>query len=61
MSIEESNRQLREGIENLNYSTIQLMLTKCKMELFEPSLLHYAVQSGQIDIVAIFVENSKIK
>ena len=61
MSIEELNRKFKEGIQNLDYCIIQTLITQNKKEFLDPTLLHYAVQVCQIDIVAILVENRNVK
>lgn len=58
-SVEELNNQFRESIQNLDYSNIQFLLNQNESIVFDPSLIHLAVKSGQIDLVAILVEHSK--
>ena len=58
ISIEEVNKKIRESIDNLDYASLNYYLEGYNSDKLDPSLFHYAVQSFQIDIIAVFLENS---
>ena len=60
MSNEEINRNFKESIEKLDYSSIHNLLAKTNHSSLDPSLLHVGVFTGQIDIIAILLDNSEL-
>ena len=61
ISIEESNRKIREAIEKLDYASLNFYLATYSSFFLDPSLIHHAVKSSQIDIISILIENSNNK
>lgn len=60
MSPEEINNRIKVSIERVDFCEIHNLLSHVDHKILDPSLIHLAVISGQIDIIAIFIENSVI-
>ena len=55
-SVDELNKQFRESIQNLNYSNIHFLLNQNEKIIFDPTILHLAIHTGQIDLIAILID-----
>jgi len=58
-SSSEVNQKFVDAIDRLDFSTIHFLIDKTEHKLFDPTILHYAVCSNQIDLVAILIDQSK--
>lgn len=55
----EVNNRFVKAINELDFSTIHHLIHTTNPKLFYPELLHYAVCSNQLDLVAILIDQSK--
>ena len=60
ISIEETNRKVREAIDKLDYSSLNFYLNTYNSFFLDPSLIHFSAMSSQIDIISLFIEKSNI-
>lgn len=57
-SSSEVNQKFFDAIDRLDFTTIHYLIHKTDHKLFDPTILHYAVCSNQIDLVAILIDQS---
>jgi len=59
-SMETVNVQLRQAIKNFEFKTINIITSRHPIFKLDPTLIHEAVKTGHIELIELFLVNSKI-
>ena len=59
-SLENLNSTLRQAINDHDFKTINQIISRKSIHKLDPTIIHEAVKTGQIELIELFHINSKV-